>query len=208
MNGVVSQFVEHGFVPENAKGRFDTIVLSTQRWLQSGVAEAAVVALAYVIAGVAILSISAVQFPAWHRLAGVDGYSAAGWWHMLVGVPLLLVLLFGWLWRLLLWAWLLLRISRLPLRLVAAHPDRAAGLSFTGQSIRAFGIVQLAIATMIAGRTAHFILTDGTIPAQHIHFALGFAVFVLALFIAPLFVFAPTLLRAKRAGARRRWRTC
>ena len=94
-------------------------------------------------------------------------YSLAGWWHTLVSVPLLLLLIFGWCWRLALWTRLLWLIARLELRLVASHPDRCAGLSFLGHSVRAFAIVALALAVIVAGRSAHMSLLGGGLPTPY-----------------------------------------
>ncbi len=55
-------------------------------------------------------------------------FSLAGWWHLLVSLPLLLILFFGWIWRLALWARFLFLMSRLNLRLIPAHPDNVGGL--------------------------------------------------------------------------------
>jgi len=44
--------------------------------------------------------------------------------------PLFMFLVLRWIWRFLVWTALLYRLSRLPLRLMPLHPDRAAGLGF------------------------------------------------------------------------------
>ena len=71
-------------------------------------------------------------YPAWHvsTVAGVEVYSPAGWWHALVSLPLLFVLLLGWIWRVLVWTRFLYLMAGLDLKLVPAHPDRTAGLRF------------------------------------------------------------------------------
>lgn len=174
---------------------------STRRLLNSTAAEIAVFALAYLVALLSVVSYAPDRIPVWHKSADVvPGYSAAGWWHLLVSLPLLLVLIFGWFWRLVLWARLLLRISRLDLRLMASHPDHAAGLGFVGHSLSAFSIVALALATIAAGRSAHIVLLGGALPTPNLLFNAGFLVFLMALFVAPLLVFTPTLLRVWQRG--------
>jgi hypothetical protein len=110
------------------------------------------------------------------------------------------MLVLGWLWRLALWARLLWLISRLDLRLVASHPDHAAGLSFLGQSVRAFAIVALAFATVIAGRSAHVVLSGSGLPTPQFAFNIGLMIAIMALFVAPLAVFTPTLAQVWRRG--------
>jgi hypothetical protein len=104
-------------------------------------------------------------------------------------------------WRLALWTRLLWLIARLDLRLMASHPDRAAGLGFVGYSVRAFSIVALALATIVAGRTAHIVLLGGALPTQYLIFNGGLLLAIVALFAAPLLVFTPTLMNAWRHGA-------
>jgi hypothetical protein len=201
LGATMRHFVEAQLVPDGRRTKFDTAVASTRRLLNSIAAEIAVFALAYSLAALSVFPQAFDQIPAWHRSAGiVPGYSAAGWWHVLVSLPLLLVLIFGWLWRLALWARLLWLISRLDLRLIASHPDHAGGLGFVGHSLSAFSIVGLALASIAAGRSAHFVLLGGTVPTPNLFFNLGFLVFLLALFLAPLLVFTPTLLRLWKRG--------
>ena len=104
-------------------------------------------------------------------------------------------------WRLALWARLLWLIARLDLRLMASHPDRAAGLVFVGYSVRAFSVVALALATIIAGRSAHIVVLGGTLPTQYFIFNGGLLLAVVALFVAPLFVFTPTLMKTWQRSA-------
>jgi hypothetical protein len=51
-------------------------------------------------------------------------------WYWMVCMPLFRFLLLRWLWRLALWCFFLWRVSRLELRLLPTHPDRAGGLGF------------------------------------------------------------------------------
>jgi hypothetical protein len=201
LGATVRYFVETQLVPAGRRAEFDAAVASTRRLLNSTAAEITVFVLAYLASVLSIFSYASDQIPIWHKSAGiVPGYSAAGWWHVLVSLPLLLVLIFGWLWRLGLWARLLWLISRLDLRLIASHPDHAAGLGFVGHSLSAFSIVGLALASIAAGRSAHFVLLGGAVPTSNLWFNVGFLGFLLALFLAPLLVFTPTLLRMWRRG--------
>jgi hypothetical protein len=170
--------------------------------LDSIPAEVTVAALAYLVVAATIYPHEASHTPVWHRSAGaLPLFSPAGWWHTLVSLPLLLCLTLGWVWRLALWTRLLWLISRLDLRLVASHPDRAGGLSFVGHSVRAFAVVALALATIVAGRSAHTVLAGGGLPTPQLHFNIGVMATIMALFVAPLLAFTPTLVRARRRGA-------
>lgn len=197
----VRYFVDAGLVPHDRRADFDAAVASTRRWLDSTAADVTVFALAYLLAAVSALAHAPDQIPVWHRSAGtLPAFSAAGWWHVLVSLPLLLVLIFGWLWRLALWARLLWLISRLDLRLVASHPDKMAGLGFVGRSASAFAVAALALASIAAGRAAHFVLLGASFPTPALAFNAGFLLFLLALVLAPLLVFTPLLFRVWQRG--------
>jgi hypothetical protein len=193
-------FVQTGLVPDERRGAFEAAVASTRRLLKSTTAETVVFVLAYLVA-FAVYFHPHDELPTWHRPAGsVPVFSLSGWWHVFLSMPLLLVLILGWVWRLALWARLLWLISRLDLKLVASHPDHTAGLGFVGHSLRAFSIVALALATIVAGRSAHFVLLNGGLPTPNLWFNAGFLAFVLAIFVAPLLVFSLPLLHAWQRG--------
>jgi hypothetical protein len=175
------------------------VVTSTQVLSMSPVAEIAAVVLAYASVAAAVLSYTDERLPAWATSDGIAPiYSLAGWWHMLVSLPLLLVLVFGWILRVVLWMRLLWQISRLELRLVTPHPDRCGGLGFLGHSLRAFSIVALALASITAARSANLVLEGASLPTSNLYFSVGLMLSMTALFVAPLFAFTPVLMRAWR----------
>jgi hypothetical protein len=75
----------------------------------------------------------------------------AGWWAMLVTLPILNYWWLRWIWKIALWSWFLYRMSRVPLILVPSHPDATGGIGFVsdvqtkfGLAILAFGISNIA----------------------------------------------------------------
>ncbi|HYD15434.1 MAG TPA: hypothetical protein VEA77_03445 [Hyphomicrobium sp.] len=193
LGAIANHFVHASLVPNEQRGHFDAALASTRRLLESHTAEIVVVALAYCVVVISAVSHQG-NIPNWHLGGGTPPlFSMAGWWHLLISLPLLLMLIFAWMWRLALWARLLWLVSRLDLRLVASHPDHTAGLSFLGHSLRAFAIVALALAAIAAGRSAHIVLEGGGLPTPQLAFNVSFLIALLALFTGPLLVFAPVL---------------
>jgi hypothetical protein len=150
-----------------------------------------------------VKGLSLADLPPWHHSQVQPGtLSMAGWWYVLVSLPLLLLLVVGWLWRLVLWARFLVLVAKLDLSLVPAHPDRAAGLGFVGYSLRGFAFVAAAFATIIAGAVANQVLHGG-VPITSFKYLIGGTVAVcVALFTAPLLAFAPRLAAERRKGMR------
>ena len=203
LSGIARRFVELLPVEGGERPRFVTQLLALRTLRDTRVAEFAVAFIAFGLSLAAIRALPLSSLPAWHRAAGdVDALSLAGWWHAVVSLPLLLMLLLGWLWRLFIWTRLLLLASRLPLNLVAVHPDKAAGLAFVGYSLRAFDLVGAAIAAIVAGTMANEVMHGGAALLGYKYTVGGLVVFVVVLFTAPLLVFSLKLIEVWRRGVR------
>jgi hypothetical protein len=199
---IALHFGDSHLLPEYERPRFEAALISTRRLLDSPTLGIGALIVAYVFSAVLMTSTRADQLPLWQSSAGSGAIalSPAGWWHGLVSVPLLLLLLFGWLWKLCLWTRFLRLMSQLDLYLVPAHPDRMAGLKFVGHSVYGFLHVALALATIVAGRAADGVIHRGA-PTTADMFEIGaILALIVALFAAPPFVFAGVLLRQWRRG--------
>jgi hypothetical protein len=127
-------------------------------------------------------------------------YTPAGWWYLLVSGPLFQFILFRWVWRFLLWATYLFRVSRLPLELRPGHPDLAGGIGYLGFAQQSFTAVFFAVATVFASTVAHDILSEGaTFEGSQLEIAYLTVLMVVVLY-APLFAFTPKLVRARDEG--------
>lgn len=198
---IANHFAEAGLVAEPDKARFQSAVSSTRGLLNSSIDEVVTVVLAYLVVLAVGLYVSTDLVPAWHHRQGSGmRTSPAGWWHTLVSLPLLLVLLFGWLWRLTLWARFLFLMSRLDLRLIPGHPDRVGGLKFISSSLRGFRLISFALGAMVAGSVANDQIHQGKQPFDFKNLVIGLLVFLLILFAGPLTVFLKKLRETKRRG--------
>jgi hypothetical protein len=83
---------------------------------------------------------------------------------------------------------------------VPSHPDRSAGLRFVGYSVQSFSPVGLAFGFIVAGSAANRILYRGAQVASLAPTVVALVALVLLLFVGPLLVFLPQLLRAWRRG--------
>jgi hypothetical protein len=199
---VIRYFAESGMIDPGDRRAFGSALEQTRRWRESKLAEVLAVALAYGLVFAVAHRLVAAPLPVWHRthLGAAPGLSWAGWWHLLVSLPLLLVLLLGWAWRWLLWTRMLWRISRCRLLLVAAHPDRAGGLRFVGYSARAFTPIAVALGTMVAGTAANGIVNEGVSPLAYKHVIPAVAGIVAVLSAGPPFLLLGRMLEQWHAG--------
>ena len=205
MRPVVGQFLDRGLIPSVARPQFDAAIASTLRLRNSVAAEVLLIAFVYIV-GVGFIwrTQGALDVASWYG-GPADGRwkpSLAGWWLSFVSLPLFQFLLVRWYFRLVIWARFLWRVSRIDLRLIPTHPDRAGGLGFLGAVAYAFAPVLLAQGVMMAGTIASKIFYAGaTLPEFKVELIGLVAVMVFAI-LAPMLVFGPKLEAAKRAGLR------
>lgn len=201
--GMLAQhFLDAGLVTEEDHGRFEAALSSTRQLRDAAAVEIGVILTAYGIVAAAFFSVDPLSLPAWHLggEAGTKSFSAAGWWHLLVSIPVLLILVLGWVWRLFLWARFLWLVSRMNLRLMPAHPDRAAGLRFVGYSVNAQVPFAVALGVIAAGMVANRVVHDAADILSYKYVVAGLGIFVMVLVVAPLLAFADKLLAAWDRG--------
>jgi len=138
----------------------------------------------------------------WEFVAGASGQtrSAAGWWNLLISVPLFQFLLLFWTWRYVVWCWFLFRLSRLDLVLLPSHPDRSAGLRPIAQVHQYWAIVVFAMSSLLSAHVGLEIVEGGRAVTD---FRLEIASFLglsLLVLFAPLLAFSRKLLAARNRG--------
>jgi hypothetical protein len=134
----------------------------------------------------------------WERSA--SHITLAGWWYILVSLPILFFFLMRWLWIFMLWSWFLFRVSQLNLDLTPTHPDRAGGIGFLGWGLLSFAIVLMALSAVMSGGFAYEIIHRGSSLATLKYHVIVFVVLAIATLHAPLLVFTAQLARCRIRG--------
>jgi len=193
-------FLTSKMIDEADQARFDEAVASTRR-LSLGVWPSVTMTfIVYAFVITIALTIQQSIQPIWFYTPNSSHRSLAGWWHMLISLPLLLGLLLSWVWRVFVWMRFLRQVSHMGLHLVASHPDKAAGLLFVAFSPRMFTPLALAIGIIIAGTFANEVFHLGLNPLEHPATPIATAVVVVIIFLTPPLVFGRILLIAWRRG--------
>ena len=205
MPASVGLFLDRGLIPDPSRARFDAAISSATRLRNSVVAESLMVALVY---GVGVLVLWRTQMapdvPSWHGVA-VDGKlrpSLAGWWFVLVSLPLFQFLILRWYYRLFIWVRLLWQVSRIRLRLMPTHPDRCGGLAFLDFVRVAFAPLVLAHGALLAAMIADRIFFAGAELPEFKVALIGMVVLMVLVTLGPLLLFSVQLERVARTGAR------
>ena len=204
MRFVVAQFVGRKLVPAAALDRFRAAIANAMRWRNSILAELVILAIVFPVGFYLRAESFALQTSTWYATVGAEGSALTmpGYWFTWVSNPILQFLLLRWFYRLLIWARLLAQVARIDLDLIPTHPDRNCGLGFLGQSGYAFSPLLAAFSSLVAGLVASRIFHEG---ASLTDFKLEIVAMVaigMFLVLAPLTVFAPQILAAKRGGLR------
>ncbi len=205
MRAVAKVFLDRHLIPDADRPRFDAAFASAMRLRNSVFAEVLLIVLVYAV-GILVVwrHYTALDAATWYATSSAGGSKAslAGIWYGYVSLPIFQFLLCRWYFRLIIWIRFVWQVSRIPLRLVATHPDRVGGLGFLAGTAEAFTLLAVAHGALLSGQLANRILFLGaTLPDFKMTIALV-VVFLVLLVISPLLIFAPQLMRAKHAGLR------
>ena len=197
---VVEHFLSAGLIGPAVRPAFAAVLESSRRLVSSGWAELVMLGLAYLLAFTVVHAEMNDGSASWHALLveGGETLTLAGWWYALVSVPLFQFLFMRWIFRGIVWARALARISRLDLHLVATHPDRAGGLAFVAIGQSGFAILVLAASASLSAKLADEVVYHGVPLASLYPSMAAFAVISTLIVLAPLLTFAPKLAALKR----------
>jgi hypothetical protein len=199
---VVRRFVERRIVIPEELPKFHAAVDSALRVRNSVPLEVGLLIFVWTVGHWLWSSQIALGTDSWYAM--LEGthwhFTPAGYWYAFVSIPIFQFVLMRWYLRLLIWFRFLWQVSRLNLRLIATHPDRAGGLAFLGKSAYAFGPILFAQGALLAGLIASRVLYEGkSLLSFKIEVASLVGFFVLFI-LGPLVMFTPKLASAKRKG--------
>jgi hypothetical protein len=135
----------------------------------------------------------------WQHVSG--RLSLPAWWYLLVSLSVMRLLALQWLWRLMLWVWVLWQVSRLKLRPMPTHPDRAGGLAFLGGTLAGFGALIFAFGIQLSCVAADAVYYRGADLMGFKGELAAYVAIVLIVMLVPLLVFSPKMVRAREEYA-------
>jgi hypothetical protein len=194
---VLRQIQKAGLILPRDEPRLTAAVRQAIRWRDAWGIEAALVILTAVLIVAGLRADLPLDAATW-RTDADGGTTAAGWWYVLVCIPVFQFLCWRWGWRLLIWTRFLWRLSRLDLQLIPTHPDAAGGLAGFGVAHVDLAPISLALSAVLSASYAEQILFAGVPPAA---FAISLAAAIIGgtlALIAPLALFTPKLIEVKQ----------
>jgi hypothetical protein len=198
----VDEFLVRGIIAPNDRARFNQIIATTLRWRNSAAVEILLLAFSTSLGYWIWRQDVSLHVGTWYYATGATGeqLAAAGWWYAFISLNLFRFMLLRWYFRLILWGVLLWRVSRLPLRLNALHPDRAGGLGFLAVSVQAFTPLLVAHSLAVTGAIANQIWHEGAKLPAFLHEIILVVVLLMMLVLLPLTFFVGALARSKFEG--------
>jgi hypothetical protein len=203
---LIGQFTARDLIKPKDRLRFGEIVQSSMRMRNSVAAE--VILLIIVVTGGHLLwrHEGSLQISTWYADAAAAGdglhLTLAGRCYAYWSQPLFQFILLRWYFRIFIWTRFLWRVSRLDLNLIPTHPDRAGGLGFLTGTAHAMMPLLIAQSAVISGVMANRIFFQGAKLMQFRLEILFLVLFLVALALGPLMLFAPRLLACQRLGRR------
>lgn len=193
------QFREAQLLSPADIARFEAIVNIADRKSSSGIAEGVILAAGLVISGFTIALPIQLAGAVWEGTLA-DGQVQLSWAGMAVryvSQPLFFFLVLRWGWWFLVWAALLFRVSRLKLKLIPPHPDRAAGLGFLAIYPSVFSGFVFALSCVVSANMLKDLGVEQH-PPELVWFAIaGWLGLNLMVFLGPLLVFSGPLFAAR-----------
>ncbi|NNE03725.1 MAG: hypothetical protein HKN52_11255 [Eudoraea sp.] len=126
--------------------------------------------------------------------------SPAGWYYLIISMPIFQMLLFRWVWRWFVWLYSIISISKYKLLVDPLNADQMAGLEYLNMLPLMFSFIVMAPSVILSTIIGiEIIYNDATLRAYS--FQIIFYIFLFPIILyAPLAVFMPFLLRAKSSG--------
>jgi hypothetical protein len=197
---ILREFVDTKLIAEGQRGAFRAAIERAVRLRDHPLPELGILLLAYLQARSALAFVVSTGHPTWWA-PGIPDSSAlshAGWWYLLVSLPLYHFLALLWLWRLAIWTLALKWIADLDLQLRASHPDRTGGLGFLNLSLPPFGLVLFGYGASVGAVALQGVVHQGATIQSLAPFMIGGVVVGVAVMMAPLLVFVNTLIVFQR----------
>jgi len=202
LRSIVAQFSIRELVAPEDKERYERALAKVVRVKQSKVAELLMVALALAFGYWLWRDYVALHIETWYGAERDHSFrmTVPGLWYAYVSQPLFRFLLLRWYFSIVLWCWFLWKVSRIPLRLDALHPDEAGGLGFLEGSSLAFFPLLVAQSLLGSATVWDRIWLEG-IPLPNFRLEIGIIVgFLVVIVLLPQAAFIFQLSRCRRVG--------
>lgn len=137
----------------------------------------------------------------WQFSQNVHGkLSLSGYWYAFITIPIYLFFFSKLLWKFLLWAIVLFRISKMNLNLFPTDPDGSGGLGFLGHNQVFFGVLGFIQSVILSAEIASKVIYTNSVITDFKFIILGYILIFTFILISPMFFFVRKLTLTKLNG--------
>lgn len=193
-------FLESGIISDNNLAAYESLLLKLNKIRDSKVAETIILIIAYVV----VLSFWRITDKAnltstW-IFSGNGDISTAGYWYYFVSAPVFQFFLYRMIFKFLLWAVFLFKVSRMELNLIPTDPDLSGGLRFLGVAQNFFCLIGMAQTCVVSAQIAEWITINNTQLTDYKIMIVANILVLSLLFLSPLLFFTKKLAAVKLKG--------
>ncbi|MCP4380346.1 MAG: hypothetical protein GY798_02810 [Hyphomicrobiales bacterium] len=203
LKSVTRQFLDAGIISEQERGPFETNIRRVLKLRDSRIAMIAcgIIAYGYSTFYVFLYNALSQSTPSsWRTVRSPDEleFSLAGWWYILVALPIFSYFVLTFFYRLFLWFLFLQRTARLDMRLRPYHSDRSAGLGFLHIALDVLWLPTFALCVSVAGSLGTLVLWFDVSVADYRFAVVALVIILVAIVNLPLSVFSLKIRQSQR----------
>lgn len=197
----LGQFYRSGLLTEESMGKFEKAKQTADRMCESYWAEAVI--LVFILANLSLrYSVNSFELSTWifPFSEASNQLSWAGYWAAFISFPIFQFLLLRWIWRWVIWVRLMRMVSKVGLRLIPTHPDKAGGLGFLGESPMPFSTFSFTLSVIFSAMLSQRIIHQGFNLEEHYALIFAFILLCILINVVPLLTFVSELSKARVKG--------
>jgi len=200
INNSLIHFVKSGIIAENNITGYESLLVKFDKIRDSKIAEFIILIISYAIVLLIWKVNDETKFNSSWIFSGNKEISPAGYWYYFASAPVFQFFLYRFIWKFLLWAAFLYKISRMKLNLLPTNPDLSAGLRFIGIAQVFFGFIGLAQSSVTSAQIAEWIIiTNSQLSDYYVSIAVNILIAAFLL-LSPVLLFITKLSKVKLKG--------
>jgi len=190
-------------IPDDQQEKFNRLVNRLDKLTNSYIPELLVLIVIYVLIFIDWNSLSIFNSGRnYLSYKGTFELNPAGWYYILVSVPVLQLLIIRWVWRWIIWAYSAIMISKFKLQIDPLHADQMAGLAYINLSPLNFSFILIGLSTILAAAIGIDIIYHNAVLKTYLFPIVIYLCLLPTILYSPLLFFMPFLIKAKSWGIR------
>lgn len=187
-------------IGEEDQGKYDRFIISLMKVITSKIPEVLFYILFYSLLFIYWDDIVMLSKKDYLFTSDRSQLNFSGWYYLLLSLPFFQLMIFRWIFRWVMWAYMIFKISKFKLQIDPVHADIMGGLEFINLIPIFFSFLVFLIASIIASNIGFEIVFEGQSLKPYAFQIAFFSLFFPILNYSPLFFFTRKMFKAKTNG--------